>query len=257
MRKCVLAANWKMNLSSRDVKDYAGRFLEGLQLGVNAEALFFVPFPYLFMAVATLGGEEKIDIGAQNLYWESSGAFTGEVSGEMIRDTGARYVLIGHSERRKHFGETDESVNKRMKAALRASLRPVLCLGETREEREAGKTEDVTTRSLLEGIREIEEGDLDKIYIAYEPVWAIGTGVNATPEQAEEVHAKLRGVMASEVGRRLSDSIPILYGGSANPGNTKELMSEPDIDGLLVGGASLDPEKFRQMIAFGEEACGC
>jgi triosephosphate isomerase len=254
MRKCVLAANWKMNLSSREISDYAARFLEGLRIDENSEALFFSPFPYLSMAVEKLGGEDKIGIGAQNLHWESSGAFTGEVSGEMIRDVGAGYVLVGHSERRKYFGETDETVNKKMKTALGISLRPVLCLGETWEEREAGKTEEVTTRSLLEGIRDIGEDDLGMVYVAYEPVWAIGTGVNATPEQAEEVHARLRGLIAREVGKDLADVIPILYGGSANPDNTSELMSEPDIDGLLVGGASLDPEKFRQMIDAGQEA---
>ncbi len=256
MRKCVLAANWKMNHTSGVIGDYFERFFEGLQLGPNAEALFFVPYPYLSMVAGLLEGRENAGVGAQNLYWELSGAFTGEISAGMIEDTGAGYVLIGHSERRKYFGETDESVNRKVRAALQSTLRPVLCLGETWEERQAGRTEEVTSRSLMEGIRGIGEKDLRRLYIAYEPVWAIGTGVNATPDQAEEVHSGLRRLIEGEVSEALAADIPILYGGSANPDNTAELMSEPDIDGLLVGGASLDPEKFRKMMISGQKARG-
>jgi triosephosphate isomerase len=257
MRKCVLAANWKMNFSSAEIGEYLRRLLEGLQIGDRTEVLFFVPFPYLQRVVESIRGVAGVGVGSQNMYWEKTGAFTGEVSGDMIRDTGADLVLIGHSERRKYFGETDETVNRKMKAALRDSLRPVLCLGETWDERQAGRTEEIVTKSLLEGIEGIDENDLRAIYVAYEPVWAIGTGVNATPEQAEEVHAILRGLVASHVSPELAESIPILYGGSANPDNAKELMSESNIDGLLVGGASLDPGKFLRMISSGQEARGC
>lgn len=256
MRKCVLAANWKMNFSSAEIGEYIRRFLDGLQIEHGIEVLFFVPFPFLHLVVELLRGIDGTGVGSQNMHWERTGAFTGEVSGDMVRDTGANLVLIGHSERRKYFGETDETVNRKMIAALRDSLRPVLCLGETWEERQAGRTEEIVTKSLIEGIAGIDEDGLRKIYIAYEPVWAIGTGVNATPEQAEEVHTVLRGLVASHVTPELAESIPILYGGSANPDNTKDLMSESNIDGLLVGGASLDPDKFLQMIMSGKEACG-
>jgi triosephosphate isomerase len=246
-----------MNHLSKDIEDYSDRFLPHADICTGMDVLFFVPAPYLFSAVERLGRLEGVEIGAQNLYWEPSGAFTGEISSRMILDTGATRVLIGHSERRKYFGETDETVNRKMKAAVGSSLMPVLCIGETLQERESGRTEDVTERSLLKGIGGIDEEDLKGIVIAYEPVWAIGTGVNATPEQAEAVHAMLRGLVAKEVSANLAKEIPILYGGSANPDNTGALMAEPDIDGLLVGGASLDPESFSKMIALGAEACGC
>jgi triosephosphate isomerase len=256
MRKSILAANWKMNHTAEVIEDYFERFFEGLQLEQNSDALFFVPYPYLFAIAEMLKGRENAGLGAQNLYWELSGAYTGEISAGMIKDTGAEYVLIGHSERRKYFGETDETVNKKLKTAFQAMLNPILCLGETWEQRQEGKTAEVTSRSLLEGIRGIDENDLRRLYVAYEPVWAIGTGVNATPDQAEEVHSNLRGLIAKEVSEELAADIPILYGGSANPDNTGELMSEPDIDGLLVGGASLDPDKFRQMTIAGQQASG-
>ncbi len=249
MRKRVLAANWKMNLSAGEIRDYFRLLLEDFVIEDDMEALFFVPYPYLPLAADLTGQVRCAGVGAQDLYWESSGAFTGEVSADMISDTGAEFVLIGHSERRKYFGETNETVNRKLKAALAASLKPILCLGETRQEREAGETEDVTRKSLIEGVDGIDPVALSGIYIAYEPVWAIGTGVTATPVQAEEVHAMLREAIASRVNAELAESIPILYGGSANPSNTAALMSEPDIDGLLVGGASLDPGKFGQMIA--------
>jgi len=257
MRKCVLAANWKMNHTSRDVRRYVDRFLKGLRLDDRAEAILFVPFPYLKLVADLLQGAKNVGVGAQNLHWEPSGAYTGEVSAEMITDSGARYVLVGHSERRKYFGEDDQAVNRKLRRSIDASLRPVLCLGETWEERQGGLTEKVTTRSLQVGLQGIRAEDLSTVYVAYEPVWAIGTGRHATPEQAEEVHTRLRGVIASGFGRAQAEAIPILYGGSTNPENTPELMRAPDIDGLLVGGASLDPEKFRKMIESGIEACGC
>jgi triosephosphate isomerase len=254
MRTFVLAANWKMNLASREIGEYFRRFLEDLTIQSGTEVLFFVPFPYLFLVGASLEGVESIGYGAQNLHWEPSGAFTGETSSSMIRDTGANRVLVGHSERRKLFGETNETVNRKLKAAFAASLQPILCLGESREEREAGQTMEVARHSLLEGIQGIGKDDLRSLTIAYEPVWAIGTGINATPDQAEEVHAALRGWIANEVGSSAAETIPILYGGSASPENTAELLAELDIDGLLVGGASLDPGKFRDMLSRGQNA---
>jgi triosephosphate isomerase len=253
MRNRVLAANWKMNLTSAEIEAYFERFRDGLSIDPGMEVLFFVPFPYLLPVGKMLAGVPYTGFGAQNLFWEPSGAYTGETSAAMIRDTGADRVLVGHSERRKYFGETDETVNRRLRAALAASLRPILCLGETWEEREAGRTAEVTERSLVEGIRGIDPGELRGLSIAYEPVWAIGTGHNATPEQAQEVHAALRARLGKEAGGELAERIPILYGGSANPGNTADLMAQPDIDGLLVGGASLDPGRFREMLASAQD----
>ena len=254
MRTSILAANWKMNMTSVEIRAYFDRFLDGLAIDPGMEVLFFVPFPYLLPVGEALAAVPSIGYGAQTLFWEESGAYTGETSAAMIRDTGAAHVLGGHSERRKYFGETDETVTRRLRAALATPLRPIRCLGETWEEREAGRTTEVTERMLVEGIRGIGPGDVSRITIAYEPVWAIGSGHHATPEQAQAVQAGLRARLGKEIGSDLAGTLPILYGGSAKPDNTAALMAESDIDGLLVGGASLDPDGFREMLAASRKA---
>ncbi len=196
--------------------------------------------------ISDLVVDSNIGLGAQNLYWEDKGAFTGEVSAPMLKDAGCQYVIIGHSERRKYFGETDETVNKKIKAALEEGLSPIVCVGETLEEREADKTIEVVKAQLAGGLGGIE--DLSKVTIAYEPVWAIGTGKTATPDQAQEVHKFIRGWISEKYSSQVAESLRILYGGSVKPSNAKELMNQEDIDGALVGGASLDSASFVEIV---------
>ena len=190
----------------------------------------------------------NIKLGAQDMYWEKQGAFTGEVSGSMIKDTGALYVIIGHSERRIYFNETNQTVNKKVKAALESGLIPIMCVGEKLEEREKGITFDIVKSHVEEGLNGIPKEDAEKIIIAYEPVWAIGTGKTATSLQAQEVHKYIRSLLAKLYGQEVSSKIRIQYGGSVKPENTKELVAQPDIDGALVGGASLDANSFFQIV---------
>jgi triosephosphate isomerase len=204
----------------------------------------------LLRRVAELGAGIGIAASAQNLHWEKEGAFTGEVSAEMIQDAGCRYVLIGHSERRQFFGETDENVNKKLRAALNAGLKPVVCIGETLAEREAGQTEVVLERQLTLGLRGLTEVEFSPIIVAYEPVWAIGTGRTATPEIAEQAHFFIRRCVARIVSEQAAGQLRILYGGSVKPDNIGGLMAQPDLDGALVGGASLDPDSFAAIVHY-------
>ena len=192
----------------------------------------------------------NIGLGAQNLFWEAQGAYTGEISAAMLVSAGCRYVIIGHSERRQFFGETDDSVNKKIKSAIQANLIPVMCIGETESERDADKTFSVLDKQVKMGLEGLSSEDLTSLVIAYEPVWAIGTGKTATSEQAQEVHRFLRSLIEKQYDESLAASIRILYGGSVKPGNVGELMAMPDIDGALVGGASLDPDVFSKIIHF-------
>jgi triosephosphate isomerase len=203
----------------------------------------FPPYLYLPAVVDALRGTHIV-VGAQNLHSEPEGAFTGEVSGPMIRDVGATHVLIGHSERRQYFGETDEDVNAKLKAALACGLKPIVCVGETLAQRKAGATEDVVGAQVTAAIRGLTPDAVRSVVVAYEPVWAIGTGVTATPQQAQEAHAFIRSVLASEVADGVANDVRIQYGGSVKPGAAADLLAQPDIDGALVGGASLDPASF-------------
>jgi len=244
MRRPVIAGNWKMHKTSAETRGLVRQLLAGLKdSGIGCDIIVAPPFTSIFAAVEETRGS-MIGVSGQNLHWEDKGAFTGEISGQMLREIGCSYVIVGHSERRQYFGETDESVNLKIKAAIRSDLVPIFCLGETLEEREQGATFDVVKRQLTLGMHEVKPDDPSRFIVAYEPVWAIGTGRTATPEQAQEVHAFLRGELGSLVGKILAQGIRILYGGSVKPENARGVMDCPDIDGGLVGGASLNAEKF-------------
>jgi triosephosphate isomerase (TIM) len=256
MRKKILAANWKMNLTQVEAESYVEAFLN--EVGeVNDVEIVLVPS---FTSIPTLaqasGKAPFIRLGAQNLHWERSGAFTGEISATMLRALFVKYVIIGHSERRSLFGETDEMVQRKVHTALEAGLRPILCVGETLVERESGSFQKVLRRQVEEGLRGVSADHAPEIVLAYEPVWAIGTGRTATPDQAEEVHAFLRSVLADVFDQTAADRIRIQYGGSVKPENTEDLMREPNIDGALVGGASLDAHSFARIIRATEKALG-
>lgn len=244
MRRPVIAGNWKMHRNSAETRDLVRKLLAGLKDDrIDCDIIVAPPFTSIFAAVEETRGS-MIGVSGQNLHWEDKGAFTGEISGQMLREIGCGYVIVGHSERRQYFGETDRSVNLKIKAAVRSELVPIFCLGETLEERERGATFEVVKRQLTLGLHEVKPEDPSRFIIAYEPVWAIGTGRTATPEQAQEVHAFLRGELGSLAGESLAQEIRILYGGSVKPENTRGLMNCPDIDGGLVGGASLNAEDF-------------
>jgi len=204
-----------------------------------------------FTALATVGSiisGTNIGLGAQNMHWEKSGAFTGEVSAAMLRDLYCHYVILGHSERRALFGETDEMVNRKVKAALAGNLHPIVCIGETLEQRKAGKTEDIIKQQLQMGLKDLDAANFNNLIIAYEPVWAIGTGMTATPQQAQDVHQFIRSLVQNQTDEKTALSIRILYGGSVKAGNAAELFSQPDIDGGLIGGASLEADSFVSIV---------
>lgn len=213
----------------------------------NVEIVLCPSFTSLGELVDVVSGS-NISLGAQNMYWEPEGAFTGEISSKMIKSIGCKYVIIGHSERRAYFGETDQTVNKKVKAAIKDGLLPIMCVGEKLEERERGKTFDIVSRHVEKGLDGVSESDAVKVVIAYEPVWAIGTGRNATPEQAEEVHDFIRKILRKKYGETPAENIRIQYGGSVKPENIEQLMAEKDIDGALVGGASLKEESFIDIV---------
>jgi triosephosphate isomerase len=216
--------------------------------GLNDVEIVVAP-PFTSLAAARKAiGSSGIGLCGQNLHWEENGAFTGEISAAMLLDAGCRWVIIGHSERRLYFGETDETVNKRLKAALSAGLKPIVCVGETLEQREAGRTEKVVSGQLEGGFSGVDGSSFPDTVIAYEPVWAIGTGKTATVEQAQEIHALIRGRLSTKYGGEKADGTRILYGGSVKPGNAGELLASPDIDGALVGGASLKADDFSAII---------
>ena len=226
----------------------------GQSAGNAVDVMVCPPFVYLQSVAQSLGGS-NISLGAQDVYFEQSGAFTGEISCEMLKDVCCSYVLCGHSERRHVIGETDELVNKKVKAAIANGLLPILCVGEKLDEREADKTSEVVTRQIKEGLAGLGEEKAAAVTIAYEPVWAIGTGLTATSEQAQEVHALIRNLLAEMYSPKFSEEIRIQYGGSAKPSNAAELMANKDVDGLLVGGASLKADDFAAMIKATEDVC--
>ena len=248
MRKTIIAGNWKMNASKDSVKSLIGGILSGME-GVNSEVLVCVPFPYLSQVELLIEGS-NLKLGAQNININASGAFTGEISADMIKDFGAKHVIVGHSERRSLYGETSSVVAKKTKAALDAGMTPLLCVGESLEHRNSGKTEAVVEEQINAVIELLGIDSFHNIIVAYEPVWAIGTGMTATPEQAQAVHLFIRNLLG-ESSENIAQKTPILYGGSMNAGNAVELISCPDIDGGLIGGAALKAEDFLQICKAG------
>lgn len=249
MRTPIIAGNWKMNTVLEEATALVEE-LKGLVSDVkDVEVVVCPPFISL-SAVQDVIKDSNIKLGAQNVYWEKSGAFTAEVSAPMLKSVGCTYAIIGHSERRSYFGETDETVNKRTFAALEEGLKPIVCVGETLEEREADKTFDVIKQQITGGLVNLTQEQMASIVIAYEPVWAIGTGKTATKEQAQEVHAFIRKLLAELFGDATAEATRIQYGGSVKPENATELMGQPDIDGALVGGAALKAASFEGIVKF-------
>jgi triosephosphate isomerase len=248
MRKKIIAANWKMNKTIGESMAFLDTFLLELGDERRVEVVIAPPFTALAKVSERLAASERVKLAAQNMHWEKPGAFTGEISAEMLRELFVRYVILGHSERRTLFGETDETVNRKTRAALAASLRPILCVGETLEERDGGKVESVLERQLRLGLAGVSAEEMAEVVVAYEPVWAIGTGRTASPAQAQEAHAFIRSQLAVVGGKSVADKVRIQYGGSVKPGNAAELMSQPDIDGALVGGASLEARGFVEIV---------
>jgi len=248
-RRPLIAGNWKMHKTGKQAVE-AAKTLKALVAGVTSVEVMIAP---TFTALAQVSAEiasSHIALGAQNMHWEPKGAFTGEIAADMLVDAGCRYVILGHSERRQFFGETDQSVNKKILAAVQSGLSPVFCIGESEAERDAGQTFSILDKQIQKGLETFFSQDLQTLVVAYEPVWAIGTGKTATTDQAQEVHAHLRAELARMFGADFAGQVRILYGGSVKPSNVKELMAMPDVDGALVGGASLDPETFSQLVHY-------
>ena len=243
MRRQLIAGNWKLQKTVTEAVAFVGELRQKLAPVKDADILVCPTYPALHPVAKALAGS-NIAVGAQDLYWEEKGAFTGTVSAAMIKDTGCSHVLVAHSERRQLFCETNETSNKRVRAALKVGLVPVLCVGETLAEREGGRTTDVVKAQLEGGLAGLSPADLKTLVIAYEPVWAIGTGKVATPAQAQEVHATIRAWLRSAKDAALADGCRVLYGGSVKPDNAAELLRQPDIDGALVGGACLEVASF-------------
>ncbi len=249
MRKTIIAGNWKMYKTVSQAIDLANGLKREL-FGLESEGMdIIICPPYTALSeAAEVVYQSNIQLGAQDMYWQDEGAFTGEVSGMMLKEVGAAYCVIGHSERRQYFGETNEAVNKKVKAALKNGLLPIMCVGETLAQREQDKTFDVIRDHVENGLKEINEEDVLKVIIAYEPVWAIGTGKTATPQQAQEVHKYIRDLLVKLYNKEVAEKVRIQYGGSVKPDNIETLMKQPDIDGALVGGASLDVNSFAQIV---------
>jgi triosephosphate isomerase len=248
MRRPIIAGNWKMNKTISEAVDFIKEFLPLVE-GIEDRDIVIAP-PYTSLAeAARLLKNSNVALAAQNIFWEEKGAYTGEISPSMLVEIGCSYVIIGHSERRKYFNEDNSLVNRKVKAALIANLTPIMCLGETLEERKKGKTLSIVERQVREGLEGLESWQAERMIIAYEPIWAIGTGVNATPQQAQEVHSHIRQQLNSLFGE-VGLKVRVQYGGSVKPDNINDLMAEADIDGALVGGASLQPSSFAAIIKF-------
>jgi triosephosphate isomerase len=243
MRRPFIAGNWKMNLNRQQAVALAGAVAAADGEFAHVDLAVCPPAVYLDAVGQTLAGS-RVALGGQNMYHEASGAYTGEISAAMLLDVGCRYVILGHSERRQILGETDEQINLKVRAALSAGLLPIVCVGELLSQREAGQTAAVIRGQFTGSLAGISDSDMRKVVIAYEPVWAIGTGKVATPEQAQEVHLDLRNLIAERYNAALAQEVRIQYGGSVKPANAAELLSQPDIDGALVGGASLKADDF-------------
>ncbi len=249
MRRPVIAGNWKMFKTRAAAREFFDALLPAIADVDHADVVVAPPFTALAAAVDAAAGS-RVAIAAQDVHWETEGAFTGEVSAPMLADAGCAYSIVGHSERRQLFGETDETVRRKIRALIDAGLSAIACVGETLDERESGQAEAVVRRQLQGGLGELTGSGLSHIIVAYEPVWAIGTGRTATPDVAEAMHGVIRDAVAGGFGSAEAEALRILYGGSVKPGNIAELMAQPDIDGALVGGASLDPASFEAIVRY-------
>ncbi len=248
-RKIIIAGNWKMNKSIAEAEELTRNIT--MELGETSEVDVVVcPTFTALKSVGDIITNTTVKLGAQNMHWEAEGAYTGEISASMLRDLYCHYVILGHSERRTYFGETDEIVNNKVKAAIAANLKPIVCVGESLEQRESDQTKDVIKGQIEKSLAGLGE-NLDKVIIAYEPIWAIGTGLTASPEQAQDVHAYIRSILEEMGGTDIAQSIRIQYGGSMKPANAEELLSQPDIDGGLIGGAALDASSFAGIVNAG------
>ena len=249
MRKQIAAANWKMNLSFTEAKELLDGVLKNdIELGEDQLTIFAVPFPYLLMAEEVISGYKNYFIAAQNCYYQPTGAYTGEVSAGMLDSIGINYVIIGHSERREYFNENNEMLAKKINLCLEKGMKPIFCCGEPLDIREADTQDDYVEKQLRESLFHLDGSKLENFIIAYEPIWAIGTGKTASSNQAQEMHKHIRKVMADKYGNVLADSLSILYGGSVKAANAAEIFGQPDVDGGLVGGASLVAEEFITII---------
>ncbi len=246
MRKKVIAGNWKMNMLPNEAIAFIEQITPMVKDTEN-EVILCVPYIDLFYSLLS-AQKTNIKIGAQNMHWEEKGAYTGEVSGQMLKSIGVEYVIIGHSERRQYFAETDETVNKKVKAALSNGLKPIICVGETLEQREQGKAEEIITKQTMLALEGLAKEQMENVVLAYEPIWAIGTGKTATSEDANNSIKSIRNKVAELYGQEVAEKITILYGGSVKADNAKELFSTTDIDGGLVGGASLKVEEFSKIV---------
>ena len=247
IRRPIIAGNWKMYKTVTEAESLVKDLKLELPDISNVDVVLCCPFTAL-SKVADLVSQTPVRVGAQNMHWEKEGAFTGEISATMLRDVYCRYVILGHSERRQYFGETNATVNRKAKAALAASLRPIICVGETLDERENKDFKAIIRTQIRESLADLPADQADEFVVAYEPVWAIGTGRNASPAQAQEVHALIRATLVEVLGQKAADKIRIQYGGSVKPANAAELLGQPDIDGALVGGASLDARSFAAIV---------
>ena len=248
MRRKVIAGNWKMNMLPNEAINFIEEFAPMVK-DTNHEVILCVPYTDLFYSLLNVQGT-NIKIGAQNMHWEEKGAYTGEISAQMLKSIGVEYEIIGHSERRQYFAETDETVNKKIKAALANGLKPIVCVGETLEQRESGVTEQIITNQVEKALEGISAEELSRIIIAYEPIWAIGTGKTATKEDANDTIIQIRKKIAEMYGQNEANGVIIQYGGSVKSSNAKELFEMSDIDGGLVGGASLKAEEFSKIVNF-------
>ena len=246
-RKPLVAGNWKMNNTAAEATALCKNLIRLLANTKGVDVVICPPFTALATTGTVISGT-NIGLGAQNMHWEKSGAFTGEISAAMLRDLYCHYVILGHSERRSFFGETNETVNRKAKAALASNLHPIVCVGETLDQREAGQTEKVLTRQCRESLKDLDAANFANLIIAYEPVWAIGTGMTASPQQAQDVHAFIRRLVKEQTDEKTSSSLRIVYGGSVKPNNAVELFHQPDIDGGLIGGAALDADSFLEIV---------
>jgi triosephosphate isomerase len=249
MRRPIIVGNWKMHKTTAEAVSLVKALHASVAQVQDVDIGVAPPYTAL-MAVAEALRGSAIFVAAQNMHWEAQGAFTGEVSAAMLADVGCKRVIIGHSERRQYFDETDATVNRKLKAALNAQLDPILCIGETLGQRQDNATFGVLELQIRQGLAEIPADGMRRIVLAYEPIWAIGTGQTATPAQAQEVHAFIRGLLGTLYGKALADEVRIQYGGSVNAGNIQTLMTQPDVDGALVGGASLETSSFAQIVSF-------
>ncbi len=251
MRKPIIGGNWKMNKTLKEAIDLAEELVLSLKDYDPVEVVIFPPFTCLHEVHKIVEGT-SIGLGAQNMFWEEKGAYTGEISPSMLVDVGCSYVILGHSERRNYFKETDAEINKKIKAALKFDLTPVVCVGEKLEERKKGLAEKVVESQLKGCFSGLDPSQIERVVIAYEPVWAIGTGETATPEQAQKIHEFIRKVLRELAGEKVANSVRVKYGGSVKPDNIKDLMAEEDIDGALVGGASLNLDSFIKIVKYRE-----